>query len=77
MWVPKGAVLSVTSVEFKGLLRPKHFFVVRCSDEKGELSVERYVRSWPFLLRVRLALHCRRAVLAFVKAKAFKARHKV
>lgn len=61
---------SLSLLRHSSLRRPKCFVVVTVSGEAGE--VEAYVRAWPLLLKLRIALAARAAKKTYKKLSAMK-----
>jgi hypothetical protein len=72
MKMPLSAVFKMRDLQFKGLCHPKHFLVLTLVSKSQDVLIERYVRSFPFLLRVRLMLAKLSAIRAYKKMEKFK-----
>lgn len=73
MKMPLSATLDISDVRVEGsFLRPKHFLVLRISSKSKDVEIERYVRSFPLLLRVRLMLAKISLIRAYKKMEKFK-----
>lgn len=63
MKIPKGCRLTIESVYFDGLARPKYFIGVSISSvEAPDEGVTAYIIGHPLFLRLRLSLAIRRCI---------------
>jgi hypothetical protein len=72
MKIPQDVSLKLSTSYVKGPLRPKVFIKITATSKYGGPELAAYVKSCPFLLRLRLWLATKRLLRALKKFTAFK-----
>lgn len=77
MQLPQDCKLTVSSLSYEAMMRPKHFLCLELECQSNGMKLCRYVNTRFPLLRVRLLLARRGLIKGMAKFKAFSQVHGV